>query len=69
MTNETKTSAAPSQSGLFAVHNFVRPEEEAGHTTFAEAWSKQLAATGPAEEAFAIEITRAAWRLRRCALT
>jgi hypothetical protein len=55
--------------GLFSVTDFVRPAEAPEYATFTAAWRKQLAATGPAEETIAIEITRAAWRLRRCALT
>jgi hypothetical protein len=55
--------------GLFSVTDFVRPAEAPEYATFIAAWRKQLAATGPAEETIAVEITRAAWRLRRCALT
>jgi hypothetical protein len=54
--------------GLFTTRDFVAPGQEAEYAQFVDAWRKHLQASGPAEETFAIEITRAAWRLRRCAL-
>jgi hypothetical protein len=69
-TPEGKARAAANaiSFGLFNVRDFVAPGEDAEYAQFVAAWRSHLSPTGPAEEAFAIEITRAAWRLRRCAL-
>jgi hypothetical protein len=66
---KARSAANAISFGLFAANDFVRPGEATEYAAFTEAWHKQLAAAEPAEEATALEITRAAWRLRRCALT
>lgn len=65
---KARSAANAISFGLFAARDFLRPEEESEYAAFAAAWRTQLAASGPAEESLAIELTRAAWRLRRCAL-
>jgi hypothetical protein len=57
----------PTVDSLYlAPGNFVRPEEESAWKTFNASFWDSLAASGPVEAFLVTEITRAAWRLRRC---
>lgn len=56
-------------TGLFAAAgNVVRPEEQEIWNQFNESFWEQLSPEGPLEASLTSEITRAAWRLRRCNL-
>ena len=54
--------------GLFSTQNCVRADETAKYTKVSKALWKDLNPVGPVEELLAVEIVRAAWRLRRCAV-
>jgi hypothetical protein len=66
-TGLANSSANATSFGLFTVQDFVAEGENDAHAAFIATWRNQLLPVGPIEETFAIEITRAAWRLRRCA--
>lgn len=68
-TPEGKARAAANaiSLGLFTTRDFVAEGDESEYGQFVAVWCQHLQPTGPAEETFAIEIIRAAWRLRRCA--
>lgn len=53
--------------GLFSTRDILAPEEENEYSDLAAAMRKDLAPEGMLELTIAMEITRAAWRLRRCA--
>jgi len=53
--------------GLFSTRDLLFPEEENEYSDLATAMRKDLAPEGMLELTIAMEITRAAWRLRRCA--
>ena len=62
--------AASSQNaityGLFAIRDFIRPDEQSVYDEFAESLEDQLGPIGMLELNLADEIRRAMWRLRRC---
>jgi hypothetical protein len=62
--------AASSQNaityGLFAIRDFIRPEEQSIYDEFAQSLRAELAPAGMLELNLADEIRRAMWRLRRC---
>jgi hypothetical protein len=63
---KSRSAANATTFGLFTTNDFVLPEEQSEYQHFTANWHEELQPTGPSEEAFAIEIVRAAWRLRRC---
>jgi hypothetical protein len=69
-TPEGRARAAANSTtfGLFTASNHVEPHEEAEYAVFVESWRNELAPHGPVEDALAIEIVAAAWRLRRCGI-
>jgi hypothetical protein len=56
------------KTGLFAAHDFIRPEEADEYTETHTALMANLSPEGPLEQTFALEIMGATWRLRRCRL-
>jgi hypothetical protein len=54
--------------GLFTLHDFVRPEEYDEYSALVAGLREQLNPEGALEEAFAVAIIGATWRLRRCSL-
>jgi hypothetical protein len=54
--------------GLFTLHDFVRPEEHDEYSALVAGLRVQLKPEGALEEAFAVAIIGATWRLRRCSL-
>ncbi len=69
-TDEGKTRCARNavRYGLFTMNDFVIPEEAAEHALFCADFWNELKPASPVEQTFAMEIIRAAWRLRRCGL-
>ncbi|MDQ1474617.1 MAG: hypothetical protein QOJ99_6097 [Bryobacterales bacterium] len=69
-TDEGKSSSSQNATkfGLFSKANCVRPAEGTEYDNLYQALLGRLQPDGPVEEAFATEIIRATWRLRRCAL-
>ena len=53
--------------GLFAIRDLVPADEQDEFLQLTEAMQQDLAPEGALEQTLAHEITRAAWRLRRCA--
>jgi hypothetical protein len=68
--NTKAGKAASSQNaithGLFAIRDFIRPDENEIYANFAQALHAELAPAGMLELNLADEIRRAMWRLRRC---
>jgi hypothetical protein len=54
--------------GLFTLHDFVRPDEHDEYSELVAGLRAQLQPEGALEEAFAVAIIGATWRLRRCSL-
>ena len=54
--------------GLFSKRDFVRLDERSEYGEMRAGLWRELSPTGALEEAFAMEILSAAWRLRRCGL-
>ena len=54
--------------GLFAVHDFIRPDEAAAYAELNQTLRLELAPQGLLENNLVDEIRRAMWRLRRCGL-
>jgi hypothetical protein len=52
--------------GLFATHDFIRPNELTTYTQLSESLHAELVPEGPLELNLTSEIRRAIWRLRRC---
>ena len=52
--------------GLFAVHDFIRPDEAAAYAELNQTLRLELAPQGLLESNLVDEIRRAMWRLRRC---
>jgi len=52
--------------GLFATHDFIRPEEEPFYAELDEKLRRDLAPANVLEHNLVAEIRRAMWRLRRC---
>lgn len=52
--------------GLFTLEDFVLPHETAEYTEHSTSLWNHLSPANPLEEAFAVEIVSAIWRLRRC---
>ena len=65
---KSRTARNAVSQGLFAMKDFVLPEESLEHEQFCDAFWLELGPTGPMQETYATEIVRAAWRLRRCGL-
>ncbi len=66
---KSKSSRNAVSHGLFSTRNILNPDGSQ-HDEFnqlAEAMQQYLAPDGPLEQTLANEITRASWRLRRCA--
>ena len=64
---KARTSQNSVSSGLFAVRDFVRPEEAGEYYQLHETLWKELHPATLMENIQAAEIITAAWRLHRCA--
>lgn len=68
VTDEGKATSSKNgiTHGLFAMRDFVRPNEIAEYTSLCNRIVAELAPVGVLEETLVEEIRRATWRLRRC---
>jgi hypothetical protein len=64
---KAKSSGNAVKLGLFTIHDLVRPGQEAEHRELSAALWQDLQPEGALQEALAVEIIRATWRLQRCA--
>jgi hypothetical protein len=64
---KARSSQNSTKLGLFSTKGVVRPEEQAEYDHLHASLFSRLCPTDALEEAFATEILRATWRLRRCA--
>ena len=64
---KSKSSRNAVSDGLFPTRCILNPDESAAFNELTASLEKDLAPEGALEQTFAAEITRATWRLRRCA--
>lgn len=63
---QTAAANAPITTGMYCIHDYIRPEEGQDYLDFVNQYHQELATEGIIEYTLANEIIGAAWRLRRC---
>jgi hypothetical protein len=65
---QTPSSQNALKNGLFAAHDFIRPDEQTEYAETRASLQRELSPAGILETSLVEEILSATWRLRRCRL-